>query len=89
MHSIQIEITIRAELHEPSPYEHFPALQVEAFAVPEDGHARGKTLLAHRCEDIRALPSSDNREETLAAARDYLSANWKPLVQALIAKFGE
>ena len=88
MHSIQIDIEAITEWHEPKPYEHFPALRFDTYEM-SGGNPNIRTLLSHRCEDIRGLESSEDKDSALLAAREWLGENYKAVVQEAISKVGE
>ena len=88
MYGIQIHVEAITEWHEPKDYEFYPALRVDAYelsgSVPET-----QTLLIHRCEDIKGLPPSEDKDVSLMAAREWLGDNYQKLIQEIIAAFGE
>ena len=88
MHSIKIHLKAITEFHEPKPYEYFPSIYIDVFRLAGDPK-NTETLLIHRCEDIQALSPSTDRDVALIAAREYLDANYKLIIQALISKIGE
>lgn len=88
MHSIKIVLEAITEFHEPKDYEFFPSIRIDAWRLT-GGSPESETLLIHRCEDCFGLPSSEDKGESLMAARDYLEDNYKAIIQALIAKIGE